>query len=150
MAGKVFSINISKSKGVAKPPVRSAWFIEGHGLKDDAHAGSGEKQVSLLSIESIKKQKECDKAKRSGVELGPGDFAENITTEGICLTGLKIGDNFKVGKDVVLEISKIGKDCHRYCAIYYKLGDCIMPREGIFAKVVKGGEIFVGDKITDV
>lgn len=149
MTGKVFSINISKNKGVAKSHVQSARLVEGHGLETDAHAGAGIKQVSLLSIESIRKQKECAK-KAPGLELKAGDFAENITTEGICLTGLKIGDNFKVGKDVVLEISKIGKDCHRYCAIYYKLGDCIMPREGIFAKVVKGGEIFVGDKITDV
>lgn len=145
--GKIFSINNSKLKGVSKTPIKSALLIEGFGLDKDAHAGGGLKQVSLLSIESIRKQKECAKVKKTGLLLGPGDFAENITTEGIELSALKIGDKLKLGQDAVIEISKIGKDCHKYCAIYYKIGDCIMPREGIFAMVLKGAEIAIGDDI---
>jgi len=145
--GKIFSINHSKIKGVSKIPIKSALLIEGHGLDKDAHAGGGLKQVSLLSIESIKKQKECAKVKKTGFLLAPGDFAENITTEGIELSALKIGDRLRLGQSAVIEISKIGKDCHKYCAIYYKIGDCIMPREGIFAKVLIGARIAIGDNI---
>lgn len=144
--GKIVSINCSKIKGVAKSPVLEAVLIEGFGLEGDAHAGDAIKQVSLLALESIKKQDACPKVK-PGAGLKPGDFAENITTEGIKLVELKAGDKLKVGDGIVLEISKIGKDCHKYCAIYYKLGDCIMPREGIFAKVLKGGIIKTGDQI---
>jgi molybdopterin adenylyltransferase len=131
--GRVFSINISKAKGISKIPIKSALLIEGHG--------------SLLSIESIKRQKECAKIENSATSLKAGDFAENITTEGIDLSALKIGDNLTIGGIVILKISKIGKECHRYCSIYYKIGDCIMPREGIFAQVLKGGEIKIGDNI---
>lgn len=145
--GKIFSINYSKTKGVSKTPIKTALLIEGLGLDKDAHAGAGLKQVSLLSIESIRKQKECAKVKRTGLMLEPGDFAENITTEGIDLSALQIGDRLKLGQEAVIEISKIGKDCHKYCAIYYKIGDCIMPREGIFAKVLKSAEIALGDNI---
>jgi len=133
---RVFSINYSKVKGVSKKPVSRALLIEGLGMDKDAHAGPGIRQVSLLSIESIR-----------GVSLGAGDFAENITTEGIDLAGLKINDKLKIGQSALLEISKIGKECHKQCAIYYKIGDCIMPREGIFAQVLKGGEIKIGDNI---
>lgn len=143
--GRVFSINCSRTKGMSKAPVDRALLIEGFGLEKDAHAGGGLRQVSLLSIESIRKQKECAKVKKTGLLLKAGDFAENITTEGIDLAGLKIGDKLKIGRQVILEISKIGKECHKYCSIYYKIGDCIMPREGIFAQVLKGGEIAVGD-----
>ncbi len=124
------------------------FLIENFGLEHDAHAG-GEplRQVSLLSIESIREQKECARVKTTGLSLQAGDFAENITTEGINLAGLKIGDRLTVGQQAVLEISKIGKECHRRCSIYYKIGGCIMPREGIFAQVIKGGEISVGDEI---
>lgn len=145
--GKIFSINYSKVKGVSKSPVKSSLLIEGFGLDKDAHAGSGLKQVSMLSVESIRKQKECAKVKKTGLLLKAGDFAENITTEGIDLMALKIGDRLRLGQNAVIEISKIGKDCHKYCAIYYKIGDCIMPREGIFAKVIKGAEIAIGDNI---
>lgn len=145
--GKIFSINCSKIKGVSKTPVVSALLIEGHGLDKDAHAGGGIRQVSLLSIESIQKQKECAKIKKSAASLKAGDFAENITTEGIDLSALKIGNKLIIGGTIILEISKIGKECHRYCSIYYKIGDCIMPREGIFAQVLKGGEIKIGDDI---
>jgi len=145
--GKVFSINYSKTKGTSKIPIKSALLIEGYGLDKDAHAGSGLRQVSLLSIEGIQKQKECVKIKKPDASLEAGDFAENITTEGLDLSELEIGDKLKIGCNVILEISKIGKECHKYCSIYYKIGDCIMPREGIFAKVLKGGEIKVGSAI---
>jgi len=147
--GKIFSINQSKIKGVAKSSASSkeARLTENFGVEGDVHGGPGLRQVSLLAIESVRKQTECPKAKKKGVTLGPGDFAENITTEGLDLTQLKIGDKLNIGSQVVLEISKIGKECHKYCAIYYKLGDCIMPREGIFAKVLTGGKIAIGDEI---
>lgn len=147
MSAKVFSINLSKTKGISKIAVPCARVIEDFGFEGDVHAGDKIKQVSLLAIESIRKQKECDKVKKTGISLKAGDFAENITTEGIDLVTLKIGNKLKVGDSAVIEISKIGKDCHKYCAIYYKVGDCIMPREGIFAKVLIGGEIKVGDDI---
>ncbi|MBU1523201.1 MAG: MOSC domain-containing protein [Candidatus Omnitrophica bacterium] len=147
MKGKVFSINISKTKGVAKIPVSEAFLIKDFGFQGDIHAAPGGRQVSLLALESIKCQNECPKVKKTGEALNPGDFAENITTEGLNLTQLEIGDKLNIGTQVILEISKIGKECHKYCAIYYKLGDCIMPREGIFARVLKGGEVTVGDDI---
>lgn len=144
--GKVYSINLSKVKGIPKTAVDYAEVLEDFGLKDDAHAGDKVRQVSLLSIESIKKQRECIKKDSSG-DLNPGDFAENITTSGLDLSELKIGDRLKIGMGVVLEISKIGKECHRFCAVYYRTGTCIMPREGIFAKVLKGGKIALNDDI---
>lgn len=145
--GKVLSINYSKKKGVSKTPVKTGKLIEGQGLDGDSHAGAGDRQVSLLAIESIRKQTECPKVKNKGVSLKPGDFAENITTEGIDLKNLKIGDKLKIGEQLLLQISKIGKECYRYCSIYYKIGDCIMPKEGIFAKVLTGGNISTGDII---
>lgn len=150
MSAKVFSINLSKKKGIPKSPVNYAEVIEDSGLKDDVHAGDKIRQVSLLAIESINKQRECIKVKNASGDLKAGDFAENITTEGIDLSKVTTGQKFKVGSNVILEISKIGKECHRYCSIYYKIGDCIMPREGIFAKVLKGGLIKKGDNIEAV
>ncbi|MCG2712317.1 MAG: MOSC domain-containing protein [Candidatus Omnitrophica bacterium] len=145
--GKIYSINQSKLKGTIKEPVKKARLIEDFGLEADAHGGPGIRQVSLLAIESITKQQECAKVKEKSVTLKAGDFAENITTQGVALAGLNIGDKLNIGAKVVLEVSKIGKECHKYCAVYYKTGDCIMPREGIFAKVVKSGEISIGDDI---
>ncbi len=147
MAARVYSVNLSKTKGVSKVAVPCAKVVEDFGLEGDAHAGDKIKQVSLLALESIKKQKECAKIKDASGDLKPGDFAENITTEGIELCDLKIGRKIKIGCDIILEITKIGKDCHKYCAIYYKLGDCIMPKEGIFAKVLKGGILKKDDTI---
>jgi MOSC domain-containing protein YiiM len=144
--GIVLSINYSRTKGTAKVAIEQARLIEGFGLEADAHAGAGLRQVSLLSIESIARQSECPKVKKKGVSLGPGDFAENITTQGLNLIQLKVADKLKIG-EVILEVSRIGKECHKHCAIYYKLGDCIMPREGIFARVLKGGQISKGDAI---
>ena len=145
--GKILSVNISSTKGTAKKAVNHAYLVENFGLKDDAHSGSGLRQVSLLAIESIRKQSKCPKVKRKNCVLGPGDFAENITTEGVNLSQLKIGNTLKIGDRVILEISKIGKECHRLCTVYERTGDCIMPREGIFAKVVRGGKIIVGNEI---
>ncbi len=144
--GKIYSINISKRKGISKFPVSEAELIKGLGVKGDAHSSPGDRQVSLLSIESIRRQFACPKIKNV-VRLKPGDFAENITTEGIDLASLKIGDVLMAGKVVELQISKIGKECHKFCSIYHKAGDCIMPREGIFTRVLKGGKIKVRDKI---
>ncbi|MDP2982338.1 MAG: MOSC domain-containing protein [Candidatus Latescibacter sp.] len=144
--GVVFSLNSSKTKGTSKTPIPKALLIEGMGLAGDAHAAGGLRQVSLLSIESIRKQQECARIKKQAA-LKAGDFAENITTEGVRLADLKIGDRLKVGGEALLEISQIGKECHTYCAIYRKTGDCIMPREGIFARIIKGGEVGTGDEI---
>jgi MOSC domain-containing protein YiiM len=147
MPGRIFSINISKIKGVSKAPVNEGRLIEGFGLEGDVHAGTEFKEVSLLSIESIRKQTECERIKSKNIALKEGDFAENITTEGVDLSGLGIGSLIKAGSDCILKITKIGKDCHKYCQIYKKIGSCIMPQEGIFASVIKGGIINKGDSI---
>lgn len=147
MKGKIFSINTSKGKGTSKVPVNEGRLIEGSGLEGDAHFGTRLREVSLLAIESIRKQKECEKVKKSGVSLKEGDFAENITTEGMDLGKLKIGSKIRIGSGVIIQITKIGKECHRYCSIYYKIGSCIMPKEGIFAGVIRGGIIKKGDEI---
>ncbi|MCM8821931.1 MAG: molybdopterin-binding protein [Candidatus Omnitrophica bacterium] len=143
--GNVFSINISAKKGTAKFPVKEAIFKKDSGIEGDAHAGRDKnRQVSLLSWESIQKKNFC--LKKEDKKLKPGDFAENITTSGIDLSLIKIGDRFNIG-NVVLEVSQIGKKCHLYCEIYKKIGSCIMPGEGIFARVVKGGKAKTGDLI---
>lgn len=147
MLGKISAVSISKEKGIKKENVAEAILKEGYGIIGDAHAGSGIRQVSLLAVESI------DKMKTKGLDVGPGDFAENITTAGIPLTNLQLGARFKIGKDAILEITQLGKVCHARCNIYYQAGDCVMPREGIFAKVIKGGVIKPQDNlevITDV
>lgn len=138
---RVVAVNISEKKGVPKKPIEVGELIENFGLKGDAHAGNWHRQVSLLGVESIEKMKEI------GIKgLCYGKFAENITTEGIELYKLEVGTRIRIG-DAVLEISQIGKECHKKCAIYHQVGDCVMPREGIFAKVIKGGEIKAGDEI---
>jgi len=145
--GKIHSINISVAKGVPKEPVKKALLVKHHGIKDDAHAGTPIRQVSLLDIESIRVQIADAKAKKAAVRIHPGSYAENLTTEGIDLAALKIGDKLRAGKTAVLQISKIGKECHSHCAIYHQVGDCIMPRKGIFAEVLEDGEIAVGDPL---
>ena len=143
--GKVFSLNISKKKGEPKEKVERVIFRENYGILGDVHAGRDKKrQVSLLSWERMNQENFC--FKKSGIKLRPGIYAENITTEGVKLSELKIGSKLKVG-EVILEISQIGKECHKYCEIYKKVGKCIMPKEGIFARVIKGGEVKVGDII---
>jgi MOSC domain-containing protein YiiM len=138
---KIVSLAISKKKGTRKKPLGHAVVQTDHGMKGDAHAGPWHRQVSLLATESI------EKARRQGLDVSFGDFAENIATEGIDLVNLKIGTRLKLGLTVVLEISQIGKICHNKCAIYYKAGDCIMPKEGVFARVIAGGEIQCEDAI---
>jgi MOSC domain-containing protein YiiM len=145
--GRIFSINCSAVKGVPKRQVLKAVLLKSHGIKADAHAGTELRQVSLLPMESVRGQIALAKAKNAGVEIRPGIYAENITTEGIDLAALKLGDKLRVGKTAVLKISKIGKECHKHCAIYHQVGDCIMPREGLFAEVLEGGDIAAGDVI---
>lgn len=138
--GSVVATCLSPSKGMKKTPVAAVQVIAGHGIAGDAHAGDHTRQVSLLGMESIQKMIV------KGLNVGPGDFAENITTKGINLCSLKIGERIRVGGSI-LKITQIGKTCHNRCAIYYQAGDCVMPREGVFAKVITGGEIKKGDAI---
>ncbi len=136
---KIESIAISKKKGTPKTGVETAELIVDHGLKGDAHAGPWHRQVSFLAAESI------EKARDRGLDVGFGDFAENIATRGINWLEIPIGTLVKLGDSAVVEITQIGKECHTRCAIYYKAGDCIMPKEGIFGKVLRGGKIRQGD-----
>ncbi len=138
--GKIISLNISTKKGVNKEPVNEVCLVVDHGIEGDAHAGKWHRQISLLAEESI------DIMRAKGLELNPGAFAENITTEGIDLVNLPIGTRLSAG-DTELEVTQIGKKCHKGCAIFQEVGDCIMPREGIFAKVMKPGKVFPGDNI---
>lgn len=144
MKAEVVEVSISKKKGVRKENIPEGILIENHGFKGDAHAGDWHRQVSLLAIESI------DKVRAKGLEVKPGDFAENITTSGIDLVNLPIGTKLEVGEDVLMEVTQIGKVCHTKCAIYYLAGDCVMPREGIFTKVLKGGTVKKSDPIVVV
>ncbi len=139
--GKIVAICISEKKGVQKKDIKRCKLIENHGLDGDAHAGSWHRQISLLSKEArlIMENK--------GVKLNDGDFGENLLTEGIDFANIKIGNKLRLGKDALVRITQIGKECHDRCNIYYQVGDCIMPREGIFAKVLKGGEIKIDDDI---
>lgn len=140
--GIIENICISEKKGTCKKPVEKAILIENYGIKGDAHADSNShRQISLLEIKSI------DKIKKAGLNVGPGAFGENIIVSGLDFSDIKIGDRFKIGEEIILEVTQIGKECHSRCAIFYKTGDCIMPREGIFTKVIKGGIISKGDKI---
>lgn len=142
MNGKIISINISEKKGERKTPVTEVVVLENEGLQGDAHASSKwHRQVSLLALESVRKMQAM------GLDVKPGDFAENITTEGLDLVSLPIETRMKIGDDVIGEVSQIGKECHTRCAIYEQAGDCVMPKEGIFIKVLRGGKIKVGDPI---
>jgi len=139
--GKVLAVNVSEEKGTKKTNIQSCDLLKDFGLKGDAHAGPWHRQVSLLANESI------DKMKAMGLKVGYGDFAENITTEGVDLVHLPIGTTIRVGDSVLLRVTQIGKECHERCAIYYQAGDCVMPKEGIFAEVLSEGEVKAGDEI---
>lgn len=140
-SGKVVSINISEKKGTIKTPIKKGHFRENHGLDGDAHSGNWHRQVSLLAVESI------DKMKEKGIQgLDYGKFAENITTQGIVLHELEIGTRLRIGS-TIQEVTQIGKLCHKGCDIAQEVGECIMPKEGIFTKVIEAGEIFEGDSI---
>jgi MOSC domain-containing protein YiiM len=141
MEAKVIAINISEKKGVPKKTIEEGFFKVEHGLVGDAHAGNWHRQVSLLGIESINKMKEM------GVEgLCTGKFAENLTTEGILLYELPVGTKLEIG-ETIQEVTQIGKECHTKCAIYHQVGNCVMPTDGIFTKVLKEGTIRPGDII---
>jgi MOSC domain-containing protein YiiM len=139
--GKVLSVNISEKKGEKKHNIACGLFIENQGLKNDGHAEPGIRQVSLLARESI------EKIRAKGLDVQYGDFAENLTTEGIDLPSLPVGSKLKIGNKVLMEVTQIGKVCHERCKIFYTVGDCVMPREGIFARVINGGEIKIDDTI---
>ena len=139
---RIIAVCRSDNKGMKKTPVAVGKFRRQFGMVNDAHAsGKWHRQVSLLAQES------ADKMRKLGVNVGPGDFAENLTTEGIELVNLPIGTKLSVGKNVILEVSQIGKECHTRCAIFQQVGTCVMPTEGIFARVIKGGSIKPNDSI---
>jgi len=151
MRGKIASINISVKKGGKKKPVKEA-VINELGIEGDSHSGDWHRQISFLSCESIESFNQ-----KGSINTGPGDFAENITTRGIDLTGLKVGDILAImaedsktsgNKKVILEVTQIGKECVTPCSIYYQVGSCIMPKEGLFCKVIKTGKIKVGNSIS--
>ena len=137
---RVEAVCISENKGERKKPVEAVELRANHGIIDDAHAGEWHRQVSLLAQESI------DKMRALGLDVTAGDFAENITTSGINLVSLPIGSRLQIG-ETLLEVTQIGKECHTRCAIFYQAGDCVMPKEGIFVKVISGGTIRPGDGI---
>ncbi len=138
---KIVSIAISKKKGTTKKCIDQAELVENHGIKEDAHAGDWHRQLSFLAAESI------ERISTKEFKLNFGDFAENLATTGIDWKSQNVGQRVTLGKDALVEITQIGKECHKKCAIYYRTGDCIMPKEGVFAKILKGGIIKVGDNI---
>lgn len=138
--GIVKAVSVSDKKGVKKANVAQVQLKKDFGIVGDAHAGAKSRQVSLLALESI------EKIRAKGLNVNPGNFAENITTQNIELHNLNVGDKLKIG-DAVLEISQIGKECHTRCAIYYQAGDCVMPKEGVFARVLEEGIIKPEDEI---
>jgi MOSC domain-containing protein YiiM len=139
--GRVVSVNISTEKGQKKHGKASGFLKEEFGVEGDAHAGMEIRQVSLLAMESI------GKIRALGMEVGPGDFAENLTVRGLSLHTLPLGTRLLVGGEVLLELTQIGKVCHDRCAIFKTVGDCVMPREGVFARVIAGGEVKAGDAV---
>ena len=142
MTAKIIAICKSKEKGTKKGPVAEGILKEDYGLVSDAHAyGNTRRQVSLLATESINKMRGL------GLDIGPGDFAENLTCDAIDLASLSVGTRISIGKEVVLEVTQIGKECLSGCAIYRQIGKCIMPKEGVFARVTKGGLVKAGDAI---
>ena len=140
---QVEAVCISEKKGERKKPVASVELRENHGIVGDGHAGDWHRQVSLLATESI------DKMRALGLDVSAGDFAENITTSGIDLVSLPIGSRLQIG-EALLEVTQIGKECHTRCAIFYQAGDCVMPKEGIFAKVITGGVVKPEDEIQTI
>lgn len=139
---KIVAVNSSRKKSVRKSTIVEGVLRQGYGLIDDAHADCNtHRQVSLLAMESVNKMQEM------GVNVRPGDFAENLTTEAIDLVSLPVGTQLSVGKDIILEVSQIGKECHTKCAIFRQVGTCVMPTEGIFATVIRGGVVKRDDEI---
>lgn len=141
---RVIAVSTSTERGTKKWEVEKAILKRGFGIEGDAHAGRWRRQISLLAVESI------NKMRRQGFEGGYGDFAENLTTEGIDLVSLPVGTKLKIGKDVLLQISQVGKICHMKCDVFRRVGGCIMPEEGVFARVIAGGTVEPGDSIVVV
>lgn len=142
--GRILAVSVSGRKGVKKTNVESGILVENHGLQNDAHAGKWHRQVSLLAGESI------EKIRSKGLDVLPGDFAENITTEGILLWALPVGTLLRLGDRALVEVTQIGKECHNRCAIFHQVGDCVMPKEGIFVRILKGGTVQPGDTIASL
>ncbi|HOB29550.1 MAG: molybdenum cofactor synthesis domain-containing protein [Dethiobacteria bacterium] len=139
--GEIIAVCISAKRGERKKDIGEGILLKDSGLERDGHSGFAHRQVSLLAIESI------EKMRAKGLDVGPGDFAENLTTRGIDLVHLPIGTRLQAGPEAILRVTQIGKECHDRCAIYAQAGDCVMPREGIFAEVLKGGKISSGDRL---
>lgn len=139
--GEIVAVCMSAERGVQKKPVESIELVAGHGIRGDGHAGDWHRQVSLLALES------ADKLRGRGVEIGPGDFAENVLTRGVDVAHLPIGTRLRAGSGAVLEVTQIGKECHEGCAIREITGDCVMPREGVFCRVLASGTLRSGDAI---
>lgn len=138
---EIVAVCVSKSKGERKTDVGMGQLQQGFGLVGDAHGGDWHRQVSLLADESV------EKMRAAGLDVGVGDFAENLTTRGIHLYSLPIGTRLRIGESALLQITQIGKVCHDRCAIYHQAGDCVMPREGVFAVVLEGGPVKNGDAV---
>ena len=139
--GRIVAVSVSNRKGIKKSNLPEGKLLEDEGLDGDAHAGDWHRQVSLLAMESI------NKIGKKGLEVSPGDFAENITTSGLKIWELPMGARLAVGSEALLEVTQIGKECHDRCAIYHQVGDCVMPREGVFTRVLRGGTIRPGDEV---
>ena len=141
LKGQIVAVSTSRHKGKKKNNLPACELVQDKGLEGDAHAGDWHRQVSLLAMESISKIRE------QGVDVAPGDFAENLTTTGIRVWELPLGTRIAVGDEALLEVTQIGKECHDRCAIYHQVGDCVMPREGIFTRVLHGGTVKPGDEV---
>ncbi len=141
--GKIIAVCISEKRGTAKKDIKEGIFIEGFGIKGDAHGGNWHRQVSLISKGKI------DAFNALGAEVDNGAFGENLIVEGFDFREFPIGTKLQC-KEVILEITQIGKECHSHCEIFHRVGDCIMPREGVFARVIRGGKFAVGDSMTRV
>jgi MOSC domain-containing protein YiiM len=141
--GAVVSVNVAAAKGMRKAPRIEILLVADHGVEGDGHAGPWHRQVSLLARESI------EKMRAKGLDVGPGDFAENVTTEGLAVAELPLGTRLRLGGCLV-ELTQIGKVCHDRCAIYRAAGDCVMPREGVFVRVIEGGPLRAGDEVVVV
>ncbi len=139
--GKIIAVCRSENKGTVKKEITEGILIKDFGLEKDAHLGKWHRQISLLGVESI------NKMQIKGLKIQYGDFAENLTVEGIILHQLPLGTKLKIGDNILLEVTQIGKECHQGCEIRKKIGDCVMPREGIFTRVLKGGKVKAGDEI---
>jgi len=141
LKGQIVAVSTSRRKGEKKSNIAECELLKDKGLEGDAHAGDWHRQVSLLAMESIAKIRD------KGIDVAPGDFAENVTTSGIGIWELELGTRLALASEAELEITQIGKECHDRCAIYHQVGDCVMPREGIFARVIRGGKVKPGDTI---